>query len=368
MGQKVHPFSNRLGYTRPWISRWYVKKGAADLLEEDQRIRKYIRGKLTGAMVSRVDIERPGGRWLRIYIHTARPGIVIGQKGQTIEQLRRDISEMTGRGEVDIRVQDITAPSLEAQILAEDLARQIERNISYRRAMRRIVENAMESGALGCKAMLTGRLGGGEYARTDWYRAGRVPLATFRADIDYGFAEAHTKLGRIGVKVWVFRKEEFIKTEEDLIEQARRAAREESRAQAAASPPPSAAPQAGPSPAAPQIRVPGEFELDATLDRPGRRITDIPTDDFEAWLKQVSLPVPWSPESPQRGSFPLTPEQAGALANLRDGETVHGKFVVLSRGEDRRLVLWVLNSAGDWVGEAAPPPVPSEIDVTPPEG
>jgi small subunit ribosomal protein S3 len=208
MGQKVHPIGIRLGVIKDWTSTWYAdSKQYADYLNTDLKVRAYLRKRLANASVSRIQIERPA-RTARITIHSARPGIVIGKKGEDIESLRKDVSDMMGVP-VHINVEEIRKPELDAQLVAESVAQQLERRIMFRRAMKRAVTNTMRLGAQGIKINVAGRLGGAEIARTEWYREGRVPLHTLRADIDYGFAEAHTPSGVIGVKVWIFKGEVF---------------------------------------------------------------------------------------------------------------------------------------------------------------
>jgi small subunit ribosomal protein S3 len=196
-----------------------------DLLEEDRRIRRYLRAKLEGAAVSRVRIER-AGKHLRVNIFTARPGIVIGKKGSDIENLSRDIEAMTDR-RTFVNVMEIKRPELDAQLVAEGVALQLEKKVGFRRVMKKAIERTMAAGALGIKVRISGRLGGAEIARTEWLKEGRVPLQTFRADIDYGFAEALITMGRIGVKVWIFKKEHFKKTREDLLEEVKLVPKEE---------------------------------------------------------------------------------------------------------------------------------------------
>jgi len=208
MGQKVHPIGIRLGIIKDWASTWYAdSKQYADYLNTDLEVRSYLRKRLANASVSRIQIERPA-RTARITIHSARPGIVIGKKGEDIEGLRKEVSMMMGVP-VHISVEEIRKPEMDAQLVAESVAQQLERRIMFRRAMKRAVTNTMRLGAQGIKINVAGRLGGAEIARTEWYREGRVPLHTLRADIDYGFAEAHTPSGVIGVKVWIFRGEVF---------------------------------------------------------------------------------------------------------------------------------------------------------------
>ena len=206
MGQKVHPIGIRLGIVKDWSSTWYAERGEyADNLNTDIAVRDFIRRKLGHASVSRIHIERPAKN-ARIVIHTARPGIVIGKKGEDIEALR--LSRMM-EIPVHISVEEIRKPELDAYLVAESVANQLERRIMFRRAMRRAVTNAMRLGAQGIKVRVSGRLNGAEIARSEWYREGRVPLHTLRADIDYGFAEARTTYGVIGVKTWIFKGEVF---------------------------------------------------------------------------------------------------------------------------------------------------------------
>lgn len=220
MGQKVHPKGIRLGYIADWDSKWFSKRDFPALLEEDQTIRRYLKEKLRLAAVSKIGIER-AGKYLRVNIYTARPGIVIGKKGQDIENIIRDIEGMTSlKGSVNISVLEIQRPELDAQLVADGIAFQLEKNIGYRRAMKKAMERTMQGGAQGIKVMVGGRLGGNEIARREWMKEGRIPLQTFRAEIDYGFSEAHTKMGQIGVKVWIFKKEHYKKTEREILADA----------------------------------------------------------------------------------------------------------------------------------------------------
>ncbi len=203
MGQKVNPIGLRLGIHRTWDSRWYADDTYAGLLHEDLRIREKLRGKLAQAGVSRIVIERPAKR-ARITIHTARPGVVIGKKGADIEKLRRELTKIAG-ADVHLNIVEIRKPEVDAQLVAENVAQQLERRVSSRRAMKRVVQSAMRLGAQGIRINCAGRLGGAEIARSVWYREGRVPLHTLRAHVDYGFAEARTTYGVCGVKVWVYR-------------------------------------------------------------------------------------------------------------------------------------------------------------------
>tara|TARA_B110001452_G_scaffold49289_2_gene37647 strand:- start:2936 stop:3613 length:678 start_codon:yes stop_codon:yes gene_type:complete len=206
MGQKVHPTGIRLGIVKKHSSTWYAGgRDYADKLIQDLTVREFIKKKLDHASVSRVDIERPADS-ARITIHTARPGIVIGKKGEDVELLRRAVSEKMGC-QVNINIEEIRKPDQDASLVAQNVAQQLERRVMFRRAMKRAVQNAMRGGALGIKIQVGGRLGGAEIARSEWYREGRVPLHTLRADIDYAAAEANTTYGIIGVKVWIFKGE-----------------------------------------------------------------------------------------------------------------------------------------------------------------
>ncbi len=205
MGQKVHPLGFRLGVVKQSSSRWLAKRKYGEIFHEDLAIRRFIKEKLPFARISKVEIERAADR-IRMNLHTASPGIVIGKRGADVEQLRQDLQDMTGK-EVFINIQEVRIPELDAQLVAESIARQLEKRIAFRRAMRRAVTTAMDLGAKGIKVSCSGRLTGAEIARNEWYRRGRVPLHTLRADIDYGTAEAHTTYGLIGVKVWIFKGE-----------------------------------------------------------------------------------------------------------------------------------------------------------------
>lgn len=211
MGQKVNPIGLRLGIVKTWESRWFGGRKYADYIIEDHKLRAFIKEKLQHAGVSRIEIERSSKR-VRLRIYTSRPGIVIGKKGAEISQLKKDLENLTTH-EVLIDIQEIRKPELDAQLVAENVALQIERRVAFRRAMKRGVSSAMRFGALGVKIICSGRLGGAEMARTEWYREGRVPLHTLRADIDYGFVEARTTYGIIGVKVFIF-KGEILKSDQ----------------------------------------------------------------------------------------------------------------------------------------------------------
>jgi len=208
MGQKVHPTGIRLGIAKDWNSTWYADKGDyAEQLKSDLMVREFLQKRLEQAAVSRIQIERPA-KSARITIHTARPGIVIGKKGEDIESLRREVTQLMGVP-THITVAEIRKPELDALLVAEGVAQQLERRIMFRRAMKRAVGNAMRLGALGIKISVAGRLNGADIARSEWYREGRVPLHTLRADVDYGFCEAKTTYGVLGVKVWIYKGEIF---------------------------------------------------------------------------------------------------------------------------------------------------------------
>jgi small subunit ribosomal protein S3 len=206
MGQKVNPVGLRLGINRTWDSRWYANRNTyGTLLHEDIKIREYLKERLAQAGVSRIVIERPAKK-ARVTIHTARPGVVIGKKGADIELIRKDLQKMTGN-EVNLNIIEIRKPEIDAQLVAENIAQQLERRVAFRRAMKRAVQAAMRLGAEGIRITCAGRLGGAEIARTEWYREGRVPLHTLRADVDYGEGTAKTTYGTCGVKVWIFKGE-----------------------------------------------------------------------------------------------------------------------------------------------------------------
>ncbi|MGO9015927.1 MAG: 30S ribosomal protein S3 [Dissulfurispiraceae bacterium] len=202
MGQKTNPIGNRLGIIRTWESRWFLKKGYQHQLLEDIEVRKSIKKKLFHAGVSRIEIERPGQK-LKVIIHTARPGIIIGKKGAEVEKLKKELEDATKK-QVAIDIKEIRKPEVDAQLVSENIALQLEKRVAFRRALKRAVASAVRFGALGIKVQCSGRLAGAEIARTEWYREGRVPLSTFRANIDYGFAEARTTFGAIGIKVWLY--------------------------------------------------------------------------------------------------------------------------------------------------------------------
>jgi small subunit ribosomal protein S3 len=203
VGQKTHPYGFRLVYNKTWHSRWYGEAHYADTLHEDLKLRKRLKARLGHAGVSEIDIERAADK-LRVTIYTSRPGIIIGRRGAEVDKLRDDLQKEMGR-EVHINIQEIQRPELDAQLVAESIAGQLERRVSFRRAMKKAMESAFRFGAKGVKIMVAGRLGGAEIARSEWYQEGRLPLHTLKADIDYGLAEARTTYGVIGVKVWVYK-------------------------------------------------------------------------------------------------------------------------------------------------------------------
>lgn len=201
MGQKIHPNALRLGYIHTWTSRWYAERNYGQILQEDLALRKFTHTRYKRAGISRVIIERAGNK-LKLTIRTARPGVVIGRKGSEVERFRKDIQKYTKR-EVFVNIEEVPSPEIDAQVISESIAQQLEKRVMFRRAMKRSIETAMQNGAKGVKVMVSGRLGGHEIARTEWYLEGRLPLHTFRAQIDYGFSEAFTTYGVIGVKVWI---------------------------------------------------------------------------------------------------------------------------------------------------------------------
>ncbi|HQS57309.1 MAG: 30S ribosomal protein S3 [Gallionellales bacterium 35-53-114] len=207
MGQKIHPIGFRLSVNKNWNSKWFANtKNFAELLLKDIEVRAYLKKKLAGAMVSKIVIERPAKN-AKITIYSARPGVVIGKKGEDIESLRTELKKRMGLPDVALNIEEVRKPEIDAQLIADSITQQLEKRIMFRRAMKRAMQNAMRLGALGIKIMSSGRLNGIEIARTEWYREGRVPLHTLRADIDYGTSEAYTTYGLIGVKVWVYKGE-----------------------------------------------------------------------------------------------------------------------------------------------------------------
>jgi len=205
MGQKVHPYGFRLGYTKPWKSRWFVERDYDKLLLEDVKLKNELKEKLKSAGVSAIEVERPGNK-LRVIIKTARPGIIIGRKGAEIDKLKAEVQKRASR-DVHLDIQEVHKPELDAQLVSESIALQLEKRVGFRRAMRKAVDSALRFGCKGIKVRVSGRLNGNEIARSEWYLQGRLPLHTLRADIEYGFTEARTTYGVIGVKVWIYRGE-----------------------------------------------------------------------------------------------------------------------------------------------------------------
>ncbi len=206
MGQKVHPYGFRLGINKPWKSNWFGKRDFPELLQEDIKIRSFLRKNLSHAGIANLEIERSANR-IRINIHTARPGIIIGKKGLEVDRLKEELQRIIGGKQVNLNIKEIRRAELDANLVAQNIALQLEKRISFRRAMKKSVQSSLRFGALGIKIRCSGRLGGQEIARSEWYREGRVPLHTLRADIDYGTAEALTTYGIIGIKVWVYKGE-----------------------------------------------------------------------------------------------------------------------------------------------------------------
>jgi small subunit ribosomal protein S3 len=206
VGQKVHPYGFRLGYNKTWTSNWYSRSGFGDLLLEDMKLRNYITTSLAHAGISKVEIERSANR-VRINIHTARPGIIIGKKGLEVDRIKEELQRMITAKQISLNIKEVRRGEMDAMLVAQGIALQLEKRVAFRRAMKKSVLSALRFGALGIKIRVSGRLGGAEIARSEWYRQGRVPLHTLRADIDYGTAESHTTYGIIGVKVWVYKGE-----------------------------------------------------------------------------------------------------------------------------------------------------------------
>lgn len=257
MGQKAHPYGLRLGYIRPWKSRWYARREYTTFLHEDLKIRDFVKEKWNFAGIANVEIERSGKK-TRVTIHTARPGVIIGRRGSEIDKLRDEIGSLTPN-EVHIDIKEIKLPQLDAQLVSENIAQQIEKRVSYRKAMKKAVQLSMTKGAKGIKILCGGRLGGSEIARTDGYKEGSVPLGTFRADVDYGFAEAFTTYGTIGIKVWIYKGDVLVKKEiaEKAKKQSHELPVEEVPEAVSEAPAPPAAVELPPTPA-PKEENPGE--------------------------------------------------------------------------------------------------------------
>ena len=265
MGQKVHPYGLRLGYIKPWKARWFAqKKVFTDYLHEDLKLRKYLKEKLGYAGISNVEIERSSGR-VRVRIFTARPGVIIGRRGQEIDKVKEELAGITG-SELFVDIKEVKSPQTDAQLVAENVTMQLEKRVGFRRAMKKAVQSAMSRGALGIKILCKGRLGGAEIARDEKYREGKVPLSTFRADIDYGFAEAFTTYGTIGCKVWIYKGDILVKKEEaaEKRELERRQIEKDEREMAAGSKPASEEKESK----AAKKTVPAEASLGTTVEAP----------------------------------------------------------------------------------------------------
>ena len=235
MGQKAHPYGLRLGYIKPWKARWFgQKKTLSDFLHEDLKIRKYLKTKLGFAGIANIEIERSGGR-VRVRIFTARPGVIIGRRGQEIDKVKEELGNLT-KNELFVDIKEVKSPQTDAQLVAENVAQQLEKRVGFRRAMKKAVQMAMGKGALGIKILCKGRLGGAEIARDEKYREGKVPLSTFRADVDYGFAESFTTYGTIGIKVWIYKGDILVKKEEATQKRQREAQMNQEKTEAEAHP------------------------------------------------------------------------------------------------------------------------------------
>jgi small subunit ribosomal protein S3 len=305
VGHKVHPYGFRLGVIYPWKSNWYAKRDYAEHLHEDIWIRKHIRSRLTRAGISSIDIERKGDQ-IWVFIRTARPGIVIGRKGAEVDRLRKDIERYTKK-RVDVKVEDMNQassevrPETDATLLAQGVAEQLVGRVAFRRAMRRAVQTAMRSGALGVRVATAGRLGGTEMGRKEWYREGRVPLHTLRAKVDFGTAEARTTMGAIGVKVWVYHGDEVPYREQET-ERAR--ARATARARGGARSETRPAPAPAPAPAA-------EAPVEQPAEQPAEAPAEQPPEAREAATTAQAAEAPTGPET---SAAPETPTAPGTSA------------------------------------------------------
>jgi small subunit ribosomal protein S3 len=283
MGQKVHPYGFRLGVTKNWRSRWFAKHDFSKLLHQDLKLKDQLKDRLKAAGVSSVEVERPGQSKLRITIFTSRPGIIIGRKGAEIEKLKQDLARQTGK-EVFIDIQEVHKPELDAQLVSESIALQLEKRVAFRRAMRKAVESAMRFGCKGIKVRVSGRLNGAEIARSEWYLQGQLPLHTLRADIDYGFAQAYTTYGVIGIKCWVYKGEVntdgFSRRGARSDEPRRNAPARRERRERQSPPPPAAPPPAAVEPA------------------PAGGLMQAPPPDLPRPAASASLAPPASPAGP----------------------------------------------------------------------
>jgi small subunit ribosomal protein S3 len=304
MGQKVHPYGFRLGFNKPWRSRWFAKQGYSKLLQEDLELKETLRERLKSASVSAIEVDRPGNK-LRVTIRTSRPGIIIGRKGAEIEKLKQDMAKKTKR-EVFIDIQEVHKPELDAQLVSESIALQLEKRVAFRRAMRKAVDSALRFGCKGIKVRVSGRLNGAEIARSEWYLQGQLPLHTLRADIDYGFAEAQTTYGVIGIKTWLYKGEilDITKRRGGLLpepeprrEPRERRERGERRREREAHPPAAtAAEHAGPA-----TQAPPPAEMSRPAVRPAAPILPplmSPQQQQPAWKQEVRHERPASEEKP----------------------------------------------------------------------
>jgi small subunit ribosomal protein S3 len=317
MGQKVHPYGFRLGFNKPWRSRWFAKQGYAKLLQEDLELKENLRERLKSAGVSSIEVDRPGNK-LRVTIRTSRPGIIIGRKGAEIEKLKQDMAKKTKR-EVFIDIQEVHKPELDAQLVSESIALQLEKRVAFRRAMRKAVDSALRFGCKGIKVRVSGRLNGAEIARSEWYLQGQLPLHTLRADIDYGFAEAHTTYGVIGVKAWLYKGEILDLTKrrgllpepEPRRDRGERRDRGDRRDRGGRDRDRQYAGPSGPPPVAPEVTGPATQTPPADLPRPAARpatpiLPPLMSPQQPSWkqeAKQESKPEPaaGSEEKPDKG-------------------------------------------------------------------
>jgi len=309
MGQKTHPYGFRLGVTKTWRSRWFAKADYSRLLQEDQKLKDNLRKRLKAAGLSSIEVDRPGNK-LRITIRTSRPGIVIGRKGAEIEKLKQELARSTKR-EVFIDIQEVLKPELDAQLVAESIAVQLEKRVAFRRAMRKSVDSALRFGCKGIKVRVSGRLNGAEIARSEWYLQGRLPLHTLRADIDYGFAEAHTTYGVIGIKCWIYKGEVLEGSRKMLGDNPDRGRRRERRP----------AREGGPR---------GEGREQRDGGRGGRQAAPVSAPPAEVVAPVVAAPVaeaaPIAPPlvSPAQSEAVYQPAPEGAIAETAAPETTSG--------------------------------------------
>jgi small subunit ribosomal protein S3 len=308
MGQKVHPYGFRLGFNKPWRSRWFAKHDYAKLLQEDLELKEALRGRLKSAGVSSIEVDRPGNK-LRVTIRTSRPGIIIGRKGAEIEKLKQDMARRTKR-EVFIDIQEVHKPELDAQLVSENIGMQLEKRVAFRRAMRKAVDSALRFGCKGIKVRVSGRLNGAEIARSEWYLQGQLPLHTLRADIDYGFAEARTTYGVIGIKTWLYKGEILDTTKrrsylpEPEPRREPRDRRDRDRRREREAPAPAAA---APEPTGPATQA-APTELPRPASRPAPILPPLmsPQQHQPAWKQEVrhepAAEAEGTPEKPAEGS------------------------------------------------------------------